>query len=89
MDKAGVLAKIDGAKHVIAEAERELARVLSDLDQLPRAEKQQISEGIQKAFTRLHETRMDLATLLTAEEDREKDKAIVAEHPTPAVDPTK
>jgi signal transduction histidine kinase len=71
MKKVELLSKIDAAKHVIAEAEQELARVLADLDQMPRAEKQQISATIQKAFARLHETRTDLVALLGAVKDDE------------------
>jgi len=71
MKKSELLAKIDAAKQVIIEAEQELARVLADLDQMPRAEKQQISDTIQKAFSRLHVTRDDLVALLGAVKDDE------------------
>jgi len=71
MKKVELLAKIDAAKHVITEAEKELARVLAALDQMPRAEKQQISDTIQKAFAHLHETRNELVALLGAVKDDE------------------
>ena len=69
MDKVELLAKIDGAKRVIAEAEGELARVLGYVGQLPRAEKQKITEAIQTAVTRLHQTQTDLVALLGAVKD--------------------
>ena len=80
MDKAELLAKIDGAKQVIVEAEQDLARVLGALDQLPRADKQQISETIQKAFARLHVTRTDPQRAPRRRQGRQSANRVSASH---------
>ena len=66
MKKAQLIAEINSAKSSISEAEKDLARVLKELSALPRADKQEISETVQKAFSRLNETRSDLASLVEA-----------------------
>jgi phage terminase small subunit len=72
MDKAQVFTKIEAAKRAMTEAERDLEKILSELQVTPRAEKTTISEAIQHAFTKLRSARqtvLDLEQLLVNDPD--------------------
>lgn len=60
-----ILARIGTATGEIEEAERELRRVMSELEVSPRAQKT-VSETVQKAFEELHAARARLVALRSA-----------------------
>jgi hypothetical protein len=58
-----ILEEIRVAKNGVADAERELARVLTELEVAPRADKTTISEALHNAFQKLSDARQHLGTL--------------------------
>jgi hypothetical protein len=71
MDKKAIIERITAATEEMEVAERDLRRVMGDLEVTPRAQKT-VSETVQKAFEELHAARARLVELrqeLTKDED--------------------
>jgi hypothetical protein len=67
-----VLEEIEAAKNDVADAETDLARLLSEIQAAPRAEKTTISEALRIAFQKVREGRehiVKLETLLRGKDD--------------------
>jgi hypothetical protein len=60
-----VLEEIRAAKNEVADAESDLARLLSEIHVAPRAEKTTISEALRSAFQKVREAREHLGRLET------------------------
>jgi hypothetical protein len=60
-----VLTQVRVAKEGVAEAERDLARLLTEIEVAPRAEKKSISEALRNAFEKLRDAREKLGKLET------------------------
>lgn len=58
-----LLEKLTAAKQEILEAERDLERLLQDIQVVPRSEKMVITEAIEEAFTRIKTARTFLFEL--------------------------
>jgi hypothetical protein len=58
-----VLEEVQATTNDLADAERELARLLSELHVAPRAEKTTISEALRNAFLKVSEAREHLGKL--------------------------
>ncbi len=71
MDKELLLAKIDIATQDLSDAAAHLKKVISEIENVPRAEKTGISEVVKAAFTRLNGARLALKDLeyLVVEDD--------------------
>jgi hypothetical protein len=59
--KQTLLAKVDTATQEVSDAAEALAKLLSDLQKAPRAEKTTISNIVEEAFTRLKTARTALS----------------------------
>lgn len=67
-----VMEEIRQAKNGVADAENDLAKLLSEIQAAPRAEKTTISEALHEAFLKLRHAREHLGrleTLLRAKQD--------------------
>lgn len=73
LSTAELLAKVEEARQMISEAERELATVLGGMDASPRAEKKHVTDVVQSAFARLHEAQGKLFALQKAATEDDDD----------------